>query len=185
MDVGIGTEISVRRKERTVILIVGHNEADAAFYKRCLSKRGFAVHVAPAGQQALAMLRQLSAHCILLDHHQPSSDDVDLLSRLTNDHDMPYVPVVLTTERGNEDIAVSAWKMGVADYVSRTDVTPELLEQTVRDAVYSAAVRRERLEDTLGSASKRESAQKNTDDIRRLRETIQRELGKFVPAGDS
>jgi len=53
-------------------------------------------------------------------------------------------PVVVLTSRGAEDVAVEAMKAGAADYLSKTNLTSDALERTIRHALALHAEERQR-----------------------------------------
>jgi PAS domain S-box-containing protein len=60
---------------------------------------------------------------------------MEFLRRLADRNNSYAPPVVMLTGQGNENIAVSAIKLGAQDYLVKRDLTPELLQLTVRKAI--------------------------------------------------
>lgn len=82
---------------------------------------------------------------LILDYDLQNKEvnGLDILTRNKNNGLFP-VTVMLTGE-GSEDIAVSALKLGVADYLRKDKVDVEQLEAAVREALQIYTTRQERL----------------------------------------
>jgi two-component system response regulator YesN len=74
---------------------------------------------------------------ILLDYAMPEMDGIEYLKFIKND--FPHVPVILITGQGSEDVCLSAFHLGVKDYLKKPFSPVEL-----RDAVKSYVRRKKR-----------------------------------------
>lgn len=95
------------------------------------------------GAAALALLSEVLPDLIVTDLVMPGKDGLDLVVELKESH--PFVPVILVTSKGNEEIAVRALQLGAASYVPKRTLAADLLE-TVATALSAAAQRRGRSE---------------------------------------
>ena len=70
--------------------------------------------------------------CVLLDYSLPGRNGVEVLKRIRSRH--PFLPVVMLTGQGNENVAVAAMQHGAQNYISKSSITLETLEHVVRMA---------------------------------------------------
>jgi two-component system, cell cycle sensor histidine kinase and response regulator CckA len=77
----------------------------------------FAIDVVQTGNECLDRLAQDDYDLLLLDHHLPDMEGVDVLSSLV--HRRVQVPVVLVTGVGDENLVVKALRLGAASYVPK------------------------------------------------------------------
>lgn len=90
------------------------------------------------GAVALKMLEQYQTDIVLTDLHMPEMDGLQLVDAIR--HQYPYIPVILMTADGSEEIAALALQHGAASYVPKRNLALHLertLQQvhvTARDA---------------------------------------------------
>jgi PAS domain S-box-containing protein len=70
---------------------------------------------------------------ILLAYLWPDGNGLELLAALSSEDNLP--PIVMVTGQGNERMAVQAIKLGAVDYLVERDLTPELLQSSLRSAI--------------------------------------------------
>ncbi len=75
------------------------------------------LEVVDSGAQCLARLAQRTYDVVLLDHHLPDMDGIDVLSELAAREVSP--PVVMVTGVGDEALAVRVLGLGACDYVPK------------------------------------------------------------------
>jgi CheY-like chemotaxis protein len=71
--------------------------------------------------------------CVLLDHHLPDANGLELLADLRQDPRAPAV--ILLTGRGDEALAVEAMKRGAQDYLVKGAITAPVLARSVQHAI--------------------------------------------------
>jgi CheY-like chemotaxis protein len=81
------------------------------------------------GAEAMAQIERAIPDLVITDLVMPQVNGLELLAALRNK--FPLVPVILTTSRGSEEVAVRALKQGAASYVPKHRLAWELLD-TVR-----------------------------------------------------
>lgn len=118
-------------QQRTV-LIIDDNEDDHDACRRAL-RRGsvfFETLSAHSGAAGLRILEDRAVDCVLLDYGLPGESGLTVLSAIGERY--PFVPVIMMTGYGSEEIAVAAMKSGAADYMSKeptlsVDVTAKII----------------------------------------------------------
>jgi signal transduction histidine kinase len=83
-----------------------------------------------AGRQAILTHQY---HAILMDYELGPQSGLDLIRDVHANG--CKAPIILFTGRGNYEIDVEAMQMGVTDYLSKSEVTPAVLERAIRYAI--------------------------------------------------
>ncbi|WP_373547313.1 PAS domain S-box protein [Chamaesiphon sp.] len=89
----------------------------------------------------LALCRSSIIDAILLDYALPDGDGLAFLAALETQSNGSSPPVVMLTGMGDERIAVRAMKLGAEDYLVKCDLTPQLLQSTIRSAIENTRLR--------------------------------------------
>lgn len=96
--------------------------------------------------------------CAIVDYNMPGYNGKWLVQEMTR-RGIPTASIILTGG-GNERIAVESMKCGSQDYLCKSDVSPEQLEHSIKQALQSKSRQVELLHranfDTLTGVSKRE-----------------------------
>ncbi len=144
------------RKEQFSILLIDDDEVDRLALKRALSKAGLRANLTEAQNGADAMSQlgvKQSSHdvvstnhsdsasnhikhifdLVLLDYRLPDIDGLHLLSQIKALS--LYLPVIVLTGQGDEEIAVEIMKAGAADYLSKSKIEPQSLAKAINSAV--------------------------------------------------
>src|SRR5262245_36602984 len=96
---------------------------------------GWRVAYAEDGAAALAAMERETPRLVLTDLRMPGMDGLELVGAVRRQY--PFVPVVLMTAFGNEEIAIQALREGAASYVPKKNQDRDLvptLEQVVEAA---------------------------------------------------
>lgn len=119
------------------VLLVEDDEGDAMLVRECLVEAGVP-EVDLVWQRSLAdgiaALGEAPA-CVLLDLGLPDADGLGALHRLVAE--AVGTPVIVLTGR-NDRAGVEALAAGAQDYLVKDDITPELLDRSIRYAVERA-----------------------------------------------
>jgi CheY-like chemotaxis protein len=97
------------------------------------------VTAADSGSKALKLMASRHFDAIVSDYQMPGMDGIDLLKRVRSEHG--YVPFVLFTGRGREDVAIAALNNG-ADFYIQKGGEPLAQFAELRNAVLQAIQRK-------------------------------------------
>src|SRR5690349_13770360 len=75
------------------------------------------VQFAADGKEALQQIERVAPDLVLTDLQMPEMNGLELVAAVKRDY--PFVPVVLMTAQGSEDLAAEALRRGAASYVPK------------------------------------------------------------------
>ncbi len=101
------------------LLVVDDNELNRDMLSRRLGSRGFAVEVAPDGEQGLAWIERQLFDLVLLDVMMPGLSGIDVLRRVRQRWPASDLPVIMVTARDTTEDVVEALGLGANDYVTK------------------------------------------------------------------
>ena len=119
------------------VLVVQDDARVTSFIKRGLEAEGFAVRTACDGAQGLRLTESSDFDLIILDLVLPTVTGEEVLARIRETGST--VPVIVLTGHSERDVDVEAARAGAADYLVKGEVSPALLERTIRYAMRSHA----------------------------------------------
>jgi CheY-like chemotaxis protein len=109
------------------ILVVDDSQVDRTLAAKLLEKHpGWGTAGAENGRDALAKLQRDAYDLVLTDLQMPEMNGLELVSAVRAQH--AYVPVILMTAHGSEDIAMQALQRGAASYVPKQNLARDLNE---------------------------------------------------------
>src|SRR5512147_249561 len=117
------------------VLVVDDEEPFRRLLKKELTRKGYAVEVAPDGSEALRLLRDRSFDVILLDVIMPGVDGISLMKKLKEDSGAPAI--IVLTGKATVETAVEAMKNGAYDYLTKPYKLDELVIVIDRAYEYS------------------------------------------------
>jgi signal transduction histidine kinase len=126
------------------VLLVDDDEVDRQAVRRALARAGvdLEIHERTDRESAIAALETTPFDCILLDYQLPGATGLETLRAVrAAGHNLP---VITLTGFGDEELAVELMKAGAADYVTKSALTPERLERSLRYALALHQAERER-----------------------------------------
>ena len=109
----------------TKILLVEDNELSADMLTRRLKKRGYDVHLATDGQQAVDMTAALLPDLVLMDISLPAFDGCEATRRIRANQATAAVPIIALTAHALPHERTRALEAGCNDY----DTKPVDLER--------------------------------------------------------
>jgi PAS domain S-box-containing protein len=134
------------------ILIIDDEPVDREIFKQYLDadRPGeFLYAEADTGRDGLCRQKAFDPDCILLDLNLPDLDGLQMIRLLHEGRDLPPCAVVMLTGAGNEEVAVEAMKLGVADYLAKGPASARALSRVVESAIERFRFRREIAEQRL------------------------------------
>jgi serine phosphatase RsbU (regulator of sigma subunit) len=119
---------------RSRVLLIEDDEGDALLVRECLVESGVAEDDVIWRRTLAEGIVSLSSApgCVLLDLGLPDADGMGALYRLVTE--ASSIPVIVLTGR-NDRTGVEAVAAGAQDYLVKDDITPELLDRSIRYAV--------------------------------------------------
>jgi len=112
--------------EDTVLVV--EDESDVVDILRYnLTRAGFQVLIAPAGDQGLDMARKMRPDIIVLDLMLPGMTGQEVCRALKGDANTEMIPVVMLTARGEPEERVKGLELGADDYVTKPFSPRELV----------------------------------------------------------
>ncbi len=107
------------------LLVVEDEKKVASFVKKGLEEEGYAVDVAPDGEEGLAMALDRVHNLVILDIHLPRIDGLGVLQELRKKK--VNTPVLLLTVRATIEDKVLGLDAGADDYLTKPFAFQELL----------------------------------------------------------
>jgi DNA-binding response OmpR family regulator len=130
------------------ILVAEDDHDIAELISHYLKKAGWTTHVVPAGDQALAYLRNHPVDVVILDLMLPGMGGLDVCQALRGDKATAGVPVIMLTARADESDRIRGLEIGADDYVAKPFSPNELVarvravtRRTRRSAVAAPVLR--------------------------------------------
>lgn len=124
------------------ILIVDDGKDNRDFLaQHVLAPNEFNYLQAKDGAEGLQLALQERPDLILLDFQMPRLNGLQVLERLRQEN--VYIPVILMTLHGSEEIAINVYRLGVKDYVKKPYSVTEMLD-AINRALSETRLRKER-----------------------------------------
>jgi PAS domain S-box-containing protein len=126
------------------LLIVEDFPEDRERYRRCLltdPSCTYCLLEAESVAEGLELCQTQAVDAVLLDYMLPDADGLEFIRSLLDQSNGNSPPVIMVTGEGHERIAVQAIKLGAEDYLVKRDLTPKLLQSTLRSAIENTRLR--------------------------------------------
>lgn len=121
------------------LLVVDDNEMDHLIYSEYLSKGcdSFNISYALTADEGIATCFSYSPDCILLDYNLPGKNGLEFIKEAQCKKELKQIPIIMLTGEGAEQVAVTALKSGAKDYIIKDELSPAVLEKTIRSVINS------------------------------------------------
>lgn len=116
------------------ILVVDDDAFNRVLITEGLESRGYEVHQARDGVEAVSMIENTPFDLILLDLVMPNMDGFGVLERMKADFRLCHIPVIVISSDNDMKNILLCIEAGAADYLPKP-FSPLLLELRVRNAV--------------------------------------------------
>jgi DNA-binding response OmpR family regulator len=109
-------------------ILVAEDDRDIAeLISHYLKRAGWTTHVATAGDQALAYIRNHPVDVVILDLMLPGMNGLDVCKALRGDDATADMPVIMLTARAEETDRIRGLELGADDYVPKPFSPNELV----------------------------------------------------------
>lgn len=122
------SEADGRLDDRPLILVADDDPEIRAYLQRTLEST-YRVHVASDGDEALAAARDQVPDVLVCDVMMPRMDGLAVVRAFHADPELDFVPIVLLTARGADEVRLEALDLGVDDYLVKPFLRRELLSR--------------------------------------------------------
>jgi two-component system sensor histidine kinase/response regulator len=126
------------------ILVVDDQPANLRAVSTLLTRFGYEVLTAGAGEEALALAVEQVPDLLLLDMMMPGMDGFELLARIKQHPELTRLPAVFLTAAQDRELLLRAFDAGAVDYVTKPFMPEELLARV--NAHLGLKLTRDRLE---------------------------------------
>lgn len=96
---------------------------------------------AETASEARKLIDKGSIDVVITDLMMPEIDGFKLLDSIRTNPRTKYMPVIMLTGKGGEELAVEAMHHGAADYLVKDSITPEGLERAILNALEKSNLR--------------------------------------------
>jgi len=117
------------------ILIIEDEKILADLLEKKLKERGYEVSVARDGIEGLDKMRKEKQDLILLDVIMPKMGGFDVLEEMNKDSELKKIPVIIISNSGQPVEIDRALKLGVKDYLIKTQFDPEEVMEKVERCI--------------------------------------------------
>lgn len=108
----------------TSVLVVDDEQSLRDFVRRNLEVRGYQIHTASNGLEALAIFSKKNVDMVILDVMMPHMDGLETLRRI---RETSIIPVIVLSALGEEQDKIQALNLGADDYLTKPFGVGELL----------------------------------------------------------
>ena len=111
----IAAEYALKTMKR--ILVVDDEIAIRNLLKEFLSRKGYDVYTASDGRTAIAKVKEIRPHIVLLDIMMPGMDGIETLKEIRKVD--PRVGVIMVTAIFDEELGKRTIELGACDYITK------------------------------------------------------------------
>ncbi len=121
------TDSQFPASNRTIKVIDDEREL-VAVVRTMLEEKGFNVTCAYIGLELFASLKEQKPDLILLDIMMPQMGGLEELTRFKEDPSIPFIPVILLTEKADDEDVMVGYKRGADFYITKPFTKDQLLD---------------------------------------------------------
>jgi len=124
--------VTKEKKMAKRVMIAEDDQFLANAYRVKLEKEGFEVSIVDQGQELLDKVKNFEPHLILLDLVMPIMDGFEALKALKANKDTRNIPVLITSNLGQQTDLDKSMKLGAVDYIIKSNVSIKDIIKKVR-----------------------------------------------------
>ena len=117
---------------KTKILLIEDEVGMAEMYRERFSEEGFDMALAFTVEEALEKVKKEKPDFIILDILLPTENGIQFLREMKKDKEIPEIPIVALSNYDEPEIKKEAFKLGVKDYLIKTDFIPKTLIKKIK-----------------------------------------------------
>jgi len=118
-----------------LLLLADHDESDRKKLLKALKPFNAKVREAINCEEVHDYICKEDFDCVILDYLLPECDTLSLVKSLREEG--ISTPIIITTDHGDEMVAVQFLKAGAQDYIPKSKATPKILRDAVSQAMES------------------------------------------------
>src|ERR1700678_3190832 len=124
------------------ILITDDDEGDRKQIKRAIGQSGLSAACTETAsiEEALAACDGCEFDCAIVDYRLPGEDGLEGITALHGR--FPHMAIIMSTGQGDEMIAAEAMKRGAADYISKSRISPVIVQRAIENAIVNCSLQR-------------------------------------------
>src|SRR4030043_2287651 len=107
------------------ILIIEDEKVLLEVLQKKLVSQGYEVWIAQDGEEGIKTIKETKPDLILLDIIMPKKDGFGVLEEINKNNDLAQIPVIIISNSGQPVEIDKALKMGVRDYLIKTEFSPD------------------------------------------------------------
>jgi len=115
------------------ILLIEDEKILSEMYQDKFTKAGFEVSVASEAKEGLEIAKKEKPDLIVLDILLPRENGITFLTWLRNEPEVSLLPVVAFSNYDDPEIKKQAIKLGVKEYLIKTNYTPQEIINKIKD----------------------------------------------------
>lgn len=120
---------------KKTILVVEDEQILNEAYQTILDKKGYKVHVAVDGQEALDILKEVKPDLILLDLRMPRMGGIDFLKTYEPARKSSGVKIVVFSNLDSQKEIDEAYSLGADKYMLKAWASPKELVRLVKEMI--------------------------------------------------
>ncbi|MCG7622515.1 MULTISPECIES: response regulator [unclassified Epibacterium] len=118
----------------TKILVIDDSPEDTQILcQLCEQIPGTVTTTEATGSDGVARFAKWRADCVLLDYHLADNNGLSVLAALKARD--PFVPVIVLSGRGSEELAAAAMKAGATRYLTKRGLSLDMLRTAVEASI--------------------------------------------------
>ncbi len=121
------TDSHFSASNRTIMVVDDEREL-VAVVRTMLEEKGFNVRCAYDGTQVFDVLKKQKPDLVILDIMMPQMDGLEVLTRLKGNPATASIPVILLTEKVDDEDVVVGYKRGADFYIPKPFTKNQLLD---------------------------------------------------------